>query len=80
MRLFAQIVLLLACALAAAFAQSDRGSITGGIADPTGAVIAGAKVEAKNASTGATYEVGSSSTGNYVLPELRTGTYELTVA
>ena len=78
MRSFAQIVLLLACALAA-FTQSDRGSITGAIADPTGAVIAGAKVEAKNAGTGATYEVGSSSTGNYVLPELPTGTYELTV-
>lgn len=78
MRSFAQVVSLLACALAS-YAQSDRGSITGAIADPSGAVIAGAKVEAKNAGTGATYEVGSSTTGNYVLPELPTGTYQLTV-
>ena len=31
------------------FAQNDRGTITGTITDPAGAVIAGAPVEAKNA-------------------------------
>ncbi|MBV8843372.1 MAG: TonB-dependent receptor [Bryobacterales bacterium] len=77
MRLYLAAVLLI-CALPI-LGQSDRGSITGAIADPTGAVISGAKVEAKNAGTSATYEVGSSTTGNYVLPELPTGTYELTV-
>jgi len=62
-----------------AFAQSDRGAITGGIADPSGAVVANAKIEAKNVDTGATYEVGSSTTGNYVISQLPSGKYELTV-
>jgi len=63
----------------AALAQSDRGSITGTIADPSGAVVASAKIEAKNIDTSAVYEAGSSTTGNYVLPQLPTGNYELTV-
>ena len=63
----------------AALAQSDRGSITGTIADPSGAVVASAKVEAKNIDNGSIYEAGSSSTGNYVLSQLPTGNYELTV-
>ena len=37
----------------AAFAQSDRGTITGTISDPAGAVIANAAIEAKNVATGA---------------------------
>ena len=31
-----------------AFAQTDRGTITGVISDPAGAVVANASVEAKN--------------------------------
>src|SRR5579859_5260506 len=60
------------------FAQSDRGTITGTIADPAGAVVAGAPVEVRNAETGATYQVGSSATGNYVV-QVPTGAYQLTV-
>ena len=63
----------------AALAQSDRGSITGTIADPSGAVVASAKIEAKNIDNGSVYEAGSSTTGNYVIPQLPTGNYELTV-
>src|SRR5581483_5943763 len=61
-----------------AFAQSDRGTITGTIADPAGAVVAGAPVAVRNVETGAVYEAGSSATGNYVVA-LPTGTYELSV-
>ena len=38
---------------ATTFGQSDRGTITGTIVDPAGAVIANAPVEAKNTETGA---------------------------
>ncbi len=70
------------CFLAVVFtavAQTDRGSITGTIADPTGAIVANAAVEAKNVATGATYEATSTQTGNYTLPQLPAGAYEVTV-
>ena len=41
------------CAIAPLFGQSDRGTITGTISDPAGAVVAGVAVEAKNVATGA---------------------------
>src|SRR5215831_18095471 len=63
----------------AVFAQSDRGTITGTIGDPAGAVVAGANVQAKNVETGAPYEVASTATGNYTLSQLPAGTYELAV-
>lgn len=61
-----------------AFAQSDRGTITGTVNDPTGAVIGEAAIELRNENTGATYKTASTSTGNYVLPQLPTGKYVLT--
>src|SRR2546422_688675 len=60
------------------FAQSDRGTITGTIADPAGAVVASAPIEVRNVETGAMYQVGSSATGNYVV-QVPTGNYELSV-
>jgi len=63
----------------AAFAQSDRGTITGTITDPAGAVVPAAPIELKNSQTGATFQGASTETGNYTLPQIPTGTYELTV-
>jgi len=60
-----------------AFAQTDRGTITGTVSDATGAVIPGVMIEAKSVSTGAVYQAGSSETGNFTLPQLPVGTYEL---
>jgi hypothetical protein len=61
----------------ASFAQTDRGTITGAVSDSSGAVIPGVAIEAKNAQTGATYQAGSSETGNYTLAQLPAGTYEV---
>src|SRR6266567_8092049 len=61
------------------FAQSDRGTITGTVSDPAGAVVATASVEARNTDMGATYPVATSATGNYTIAELPAGTYELSV-
>src|SRR5215471_15896574 len=63
----------------AAFGQSDRGTLTGTVSDPAGAVVANAPIEAKLLETGAVYPAASSATGNYTLSQLPTGTYELTV-
>ncbi len=69
---------LLLCALPA-FGQSDRGTITGTVADTTGAVVASAAIEVRNVETGAVYQAATSTTGNYTLTQLPTGTYQLTV-
>ena len=44
----------------ALFAQSDRGTITGTISDPAGAVVAAAAIEARNPQTGVVTTVASS--------------------
>jgi hypothetical protein len=61
------------------FGQTDRGTITGTVTDPAGAVIAGAMIQAKNLATGAVYPAASSGTGNYTVAQLPAGNYELTV-
>ncbi len=63
----------------AAFAQGDRGTITGVVSDPAGAVVAGAQVEGKNAETGAIYPATTTLAGVYTLSQLPVGTYEVSV-
>src|SRR4051812_45088874 len=62
-----------------AFAQTDRGTITGTVSDPAGAVVASAPIEARNTGTGAVFQAASSATGNYTIAALPSGTYELNV-
>jgi hypothetical protein len=57
------IVLGLFALAGAILAQSDRGTITGTVTDPAGAVVAGAQVEIRNVATGAVYQAGTSATG-----------------
>src|SRR5437762_5654974 len=71
---------LIICLLAlCAFAQSDRGTITGTVVDPAGAVVAAAPVEARNSETGAVYQGATTGTGNYTLSQLPAGNYEMSV-
>src|SRR5690242_10493233 len=56
-----------------AFAQSDRGTITGTVSDPAGAVVANAPIQAKNLGTGVEYASATSTTGNYTLLQLPPG-------
>jgi hypothetical protein len=71
-------VLFVSCGIA--FAQGDRGTITGTVLDPAGAVVPNAAIEAKNADTGAPYNAAATDTGNYTLSQLPVGTYALTVS
>ncbi len=73
----ASCLLLVAAAL---FAQSSRGTITGTVTDPAGAVIPGVTIEAKNRDTGTVYQAGSTATGNYTLAQLPTGTYQMSLS
>src|SRR5689334_4674055 len=61
------------------WAQSDRGTITGTITDPAGAVVPGAKITLTNTETAALMETISTPTGNYTIPSVPIGLYNLSV-
>lgn len=60
-------------------AQSFRGTILGTVTDPSGAVVSGATVSAKNVTTGVTRTAATDDAGNYTISELPVGAYEVTV-
>ncbi len=55
------------------------GSITGSVADPTGAVIQGAAIQAVNIQTGARFAGTSQADGSFAFHDLPIGTYRLTI-
>ena len=79
LRSFSRAVCLTALLSVALLGQSDRGTITGTIADPANAVVPGAKVTVKNSETGTVATTLTTPTGNYTLVSLPAGVYELTV-
>ncbi|HEV2178138.1 MAG TPA: carboxypeptidase regulatory-like domain-containing protein [Terriglobia bacterium] len=66
-------------AAVAARAQSFRGSILGAVTDPSGAVLAGAKVTVQNVDTGVARATQTNDAGEYNVPELPIGTYTVTI-
>src|SRR5579872_1495194 len=71
--------LLLALASAALLCSQGTVTIYGTVTDPSGAAIAGAKVTITNSATDQSRETMSAPDGNYVVPDLRVGTYRLSV-
>jgi hypothetical protein len=69
------VVCLFVCARV--IVAQDRGTITGTISDPAGAVVANASIEARNLETGVVYPVVSTTTGNYTIAQLPVGQYEV---
>src|SRR6266852_3682439 len=60
-------------------AQVGTSSITGAVMDSSGAVVAGAKVEAKNEGTGLVFVQNTTNSGNYSFASLTPGSYSITV-
>jgi len=58
-------------------AQEYRGTLSGTVTDPSGAVIPGAVVTAKSGEQ--TYNVKSDNAGRFVIPFAQPNTYEITV-
>ena len=71
--------LVLAAFALSMYGQTDRGTITGTVTDPAGAVIASAPLTLANTATGAQYQAATSETGNYTFGQLPIGNYTLTV-
>ncbi len=60
-------------------AQTVHGSLAGVVSDATGAVIPGAQVSLRNAETGATYQMSTTSAGVYRFEDVSLGKYTVTV-
>jgi hypothetical protein len=61
------------------FGQLETGKISGTVRDTSGAVIPDATVTVKSVATGAERSVQSGSIGQYLIPSLTPGSYEVTV-
>src|SRR5258708_15492903 len=79
-RSFLASIFALILSLGSLQAQSTLGTITGLVTDSSGSVIPNAVVVATNTATGAKAQTITSSTGNYVVPNLPVGPYEVGVA
>src|SRR5437016_4657598 len=80
MRKYAVLILLgLLSGVFSLSAQVSTSSITGAVIDASGAVVANAKVEAKNDDTGVVFEQNTSSAGTYAFASLTPGRYSITV-
>src|ERR1019366_3017549 len=75
-----RLAMCICTAAAMLLAQGDRGTITGTVSDPAGAVVAGATVQVRNTDTGAQYQVATTDTGNYTIVQVPAGPYEMSVS
>jgi hypothetical protein len=60
-------------------AQTDRGLISGTVTDSSGAAVPDARVVATNTATNVTFATQTTSTGDYTVPALQVGTYQLRI-
>jgi hypothetical protein len=74
------ICILLFCGSSVAVAQAGRGSISGLVSDPSGAIVPGAKVTALNRATGVALHTVTSDAGLYNFVSLTPGTYVVTAS
>ena len=75
----ALVVSLLAWTAVAASAQTFRGAISGAVADTSGAAVPAATIALTSPTTGLARTTLSSQTGEFSLPDLPLGFYNLTV-
>jgi hypothetical protein len=79
LRTFAISFVVFASFALSASGQSGTGAIQGTVADPVGAILANAPVQAKNTATGMVYKASSAATGSFSLADLPAGNYDVTV-
>ncbi len=60
-------------------AQTFRGAINGTVTDPSGAIVLGATVVARDQATGLEHATVTTSDGQFVIQDLRVGAYRVTV-
>jgi hypothetical protein len=73
------LTMMCAAMLAPVFAQGIRATLTGRVTDSAGAVVPGAKVTITNTGTNETRTVAANEEGEYTIPQIPPGDYQLTV-
>ncbi|MDE3164326.1 MAG: carboxypeptidase regulatory-like domain-containing protein, partial [Acidobacteriota bacterium] len=79
-RIFSLSVMLCLLAAVSGWAQDTRGSITGRVTDPSGAVVGGAGVVVTNTAMGTKTAITTSADGIYRAPLLSPGMYDIEVS
>ena len=74
-----RVALLVCLILATAFAQESRATITGRVADASGAGVPNAKVTATNVQTNEVTSATTGGDGDYTIPFLKPGNYTVRV-
>src|SRR5579871_6731176 len=69
----------LLAAVSALYGQTSSSLIEGTVTDSTGAAVPNAKITATLANTDTSYRTVTNSSGNYVIPNIRPGEYNLSV-
>jgi hypothetical protein len=77
---FLFICVLLLCTASAGLAQAGRGSISGLVSDPTGAIVPGANITALNHATGVAQHTVTTTAGLYGFVALNPGVYKVTAS
>jgi len=74
-----RVALLAALSSMPLLSQGDRGQITGTVTDASGAVVPNAHITVIQKSTNSSYKVETSSTGDFTMPALAIGAYQVKV-
>ena len=72
-------VIVCACLASPSWAQRDMGTVLGTVTDPSGAVVAGAKVTLTEDATKLSVSLTTDDSGNYIRPVLKPGVYTVEV-
>src|SRR5258706_3626807 len=72
------VILALVCCIPS-FGQVVKGSISGSVTDPQGAVVPGATVTATNSETGVAYTTTTDSAGIFRINSIPSGIYNVTI-
>jgi hypothetical protein len=80
MKTIAIVVLAMLCCVPMAVCQTETATLSGRVADPSGAAISGANVEIQNVLTGRQLAIETNSSGLYVATALQPGMYRVIVS
>src|SRR5690349_21127127 len=76
----ALIGLVLCFALGRLASQNPTATLVGSVSDPTGLAVVGAKVEVRNSGTNEVRKVESDQRGEFTMPNLPPGIYDVSIA